>query len=267
MAHTADGLLPATASTHESALTARPRVGTLRGVVASIAVHAAVFGGALTYTLYAPSPTPRKFLQAHLVALGAPAPKEQLPHKVTPPPAPPTRAVPMPAVVPPPMPAHPTAVSVPAPHVPEKSLSQRMAEALAQVKAPPHPSPVTAPKSAATTPTAYEAEGQRTGSVYGDVTRSEETDAYGAAILEAVKQHYVVPNVISERERMYLKTEVIFWVGADGTIVSHKISKFSGNHLFDEAVESALRKAHLPPPPTDIRDAVRKDGIEIDFNP
>ena len=258
-------------SEHESVLATKARVGLTPGIVVSILAHLAVFGGAWAFTLLQPAAAPKKFIAAHLVARGKPATKGALPTKAAsaplrpnvapspgqPPPSP--SGVPQPRAAP-----SKTATAAAA----EKTIQQRMDEVLKGVKSEtpsgsrPAPFAVQNPNAA----TSYEQQGVANGSDVGTDTTGEIVNTYGSECEEAIRRNYFPPNVISERERMFLKTEVTVSVGPDGSMLGYKITKPSGNSIFDSAVEGALRKTHLPPPPPELRELVRA-GLGIVFSP
>jgi hypothetical protein len=109
--------------------------------------------------------------------------------------------------------------------------------------------------------------GSLTGSAEGMAQNPEEGDAYFSAVHDAILQNYVVPSVISERERMYLNASVLAWIGADGRILKHEFQKKSGNSVFDQALELAIQRSRLPVPPPDLARALRDNGLVLNFKP
>ena len=83
---------------------------------------------------------------------------------------------------------------------------------------------------------------------------------------DAIHANYVVPSVISERERMYLSATVVIYIARDGAIVKHVMTRPSGNSFIDQALVLALQRTHLPPPPPELAKLVR-EGVEINFKP
>src|SRR5207248_4067644 len=94
--------------------------------------------------------------------------------------------------------------------------------------------------------------GSATGSAQGTAQSAEEGDAYFTAVHDAILENYVVPSVISERERLYLSASVLAWIGPNGQILKHEFQKKSGNAFFDQALEIAIQRTKLPPPPKDL---------------
>jgi outer membrane biosynthesis protein TonB len=73
--------------------------------------------------------------------------------------------------------------------------------------------------------------------------------------------------VISERERLYLAASVLAYIGGDGSILRHDFQKKSGNDFFDQALELAIRRTKLPPPPPDLARSLRDNGVVLNFRP
>ena len=109
--------------------------------------------------------------------------------------------------------------------------------------------------------------GSATGSPQGTAATAEEGDAYFTAVHDAILENYVVPSVISERERLYLAASVVAFIGADGRILKHEFQKKSGNLFFDQALEVAIQRARLPPPPPEVARQLRDGGVVLNFKP
>jgi hypothetical protein len=109
--------------------------------------------------------------------------------------------------------------------------------------------------------------GTAEGSVEGTAASAEEGDAYFTAVHDAILEHYVVPSVISERERLYLAASVLAYIGPDGRILKHEFQKKSGNAFFDQALEAAIQKTQLPSPPADLARSLRDRGVVLNFRP
>src|SRR5205085_4604421 len=109
--------------------------------------------------------------------------------------------------------------------------------------------------------------GSEKGSAEGTAATAEEGDAYFTAVHDAILENYVVPSVISERERLYLAATVLAWIGPNGQILKHEFQKKSGNAFFDQALELAIRKTRLPPPPADLAKSLRDGGVVLNFKP
>ena len=234
---------------HRSLLGGDPRVGWLApGLALAIALHAAVVVAAFFLPRLLDRPRPlRKPVIAHLVALGKPRDPHFLPRKES---APPVTAAP--ASVP-----GKSSTSKPA-SAPQRTLTRQelMERALAGA----------ARRTREEKPDPERA-GEETGSPQGTAATAEEGEKYFGEVEDAIHQNYVVPSVISERERMYLSATVVIYIGRDGSIVKHVMTKPSGNTFIDQALVLALQRTHLPPPPPELAKVVRNDGVEINFKP
>jgi TonB family protein len=237
--------------------------GSGAGFVAAVALHAGVVGAAFFLPQLLDKPHAlRKPVIAHLVALGKPRDAQMLPRRESPPPpaaapvAPPSR---------PEAPAAPAVKSAPArkpsllpPRAPSRAelMQQALAGAASRRRANPteeKPDP--------------DREGSPTGSPEGTSSTAEEGDKYFTEVHDAIQANYVVPSVVSERERMYLTATVVVYVAPDGSIVKNVIAKPSGNSFFDQALVLAIQRTKLPAPPPELRKLARDDGLELNFRP
>jgi len=93
-----------------------------------------------------------------------------------------------------------------------------------------------------------------------------EGDRYLALVTQRLRESYVLPTAISEKERMRLQAVVFMRIGRDGSVSESRIQKSSGNELFDRAIELGLEKLSLPPPPDGF---LRRygGGVEIRYRP
>jgi colicin import membrane protein len=219
------------------------------GLALAVALHGAVVLGAIFLPrIFDSRPPPRRPVIAHLVALGKPRDQALLPRKEAPAPAPVA-----PASVPANKPAL-AAPSKPAPRQPtRRELMERALAAAAHNTSAAKPDPDRA--------------GEATGSPNGTAATAEEGDKYFGEVEDAIHAQYVVPSVISERERLYLSANVIVYVGRDGSVVKYVLTKPSGNSFFDQALELAIQRSKLPPPPPELAKLVRNEGLEINFKP
>jgi TonB family protein len=254
-----------TGSVYRSELVAERSIGTSGFVVAAVALHAAAFLSALYLPkLLGHSVELRKPVIAHLVALGKPRKKGNLPHKEQPPPPAATTAPPS---VPSAKPEPPSAKSrmttrKPAPKQPSRQDLMERALAMASGQ-----SDVAARRQEEKPVEPVEREGTAEGSPQGTAATAEIGDKYFSAVHEAILANYIVPSVISERERLFLKATLVARIGGDGALIDYKVVKPSGNDLFDAALELAVKKTKLPPPPPEIAQSLRTDGVELNFKP
>jgi colicin import membrane protein/protein TonB len=90
-------------------------------------------------------------------------------------------------------------------------------------------------------------------------------DQYLAQVVRALRRNYRVPSTIGEKERLYLQGTIVLFIEPDGRVLRHEFVKRSGNPVFDDALERAVRDIRLPPPPDDTRDGYRRRGLQVDF--
>lgn len=226
----------------------------------AVGLHAILLGAAFVLPrLFDRASPPRKPVIARLVALGKPRDASLLPRKVSPPPSG-GGPVAAPLAPKPGAPAKtPVQVAKAAPaRAPTRQelMERALARAAGRAKdddSKDEPDPDRA--------------GQASGSAAGTAESSEAGDAYFSAVHDAIQQNYVVPAIISERERMALSATVLIYIGAQGQVLRHVIEKKSGNPLIDSALEAALRKTHLPPPPPELARQLRDEGVALNFHP
>ena len=254
---------PPVSAIHRSVLNMRARTAALPSVLLAIGFHVLVFAAAFGLPLLFNSAPPlRKPVIARLVALGKPRDPHLLPRKESAPPA--AAAAPVGPVAPSVAPRKPGSApapvsSKPAPRAPTRQELMERALAKASGRAE--------PRAAATSEPDPERAGQATGSAEGTAESAEEGDAYFTAVHDAILEHYVVPSVISERERMYLQASVLALIGPDGSILKHQFEKKSGNAFFDQALERAIQQSKLPPPPAELVKSLRDTGVVLNFKP
>jgi TonB family protein len=247
---------------YRSLLRPDPRSGgTTTGFVAALAFHVAVIGAAVYGPRLFDKPHPlRKPVIARMVALGKPRDEGLMPKRAAPLPPAPAPPASRPATTPAPSvktaPARkPTATP---PRAPSRAELMRQALAGAASRAAPDTDEKPDP----------DREGSPTGSAEGTATSAEEGDKYFTEVHDAIQANYVVPSVISERERMYLNATVVVYVAEDGTVMKNVITKPSGNDFFDQALVLAIQKTgKLPAPPRDLQRIARNDGLELNFRP
>ena len=239
-------------SAPRSLLVSHGRMPALPALGLAALLHVVLFGAAVWLPRLFDRPPPlRKPIIAHLVALGRPRDARLLPRKESPAPSAAAPAAPA-----------PVASTKAAPSVPQKREPTRqelMQRALARAAGRTEPDTREPPDP--------ERAGSATGSVEGTAATAEEGDVYFTAVHDAILEHYVVPSVISEAERLYLSATVIAWIGPDGKILRHEFQKKSGNTFFDQALELAIQKTNLPAPPPDLARAMRDTGVALNFRP
>lgn len=86
-------------------------------------------------------------------------------------------------------------------------------------------------------------QGSPNGVAEGDSTVAEAGNAYLTEIYKMVTARYSLPELIDERERMFLTATVFITLDRNGKLIQLVFEKSSGNSLFDSAIEGAIRKA------------------------
>ena len=79
-----------------------------------------------------------------------------------------------------------------------------------------------------------------------NVTAAQQNE-YGAMIQERVKEFWVIPDILSEKD---LKAVIIIEIDTKGQLVGTRFEQSSGNLSFDQSAMRAVSKAApFPPPP------------------
>ena len=234
-------------------------------VFLSLAVHAAVIAVAM---LHKPAPLvdlAQKPIVAKLVRLGEKRPHQLLPRKeeAAPPPAAAAETVPVPAAKPEPAPkAVPVAKAQPTAPAPKPKPAQRTAAAdrgdvlssvLSRVKR----------EKALSEPT-Y---GDPQGDPLGDSSEAGTGDQYLALVERSLRESYVLPSTISDRDRLHLKATVVLYLESDGRVMRYAFETRSGDGAFDAALERAIHAARIPPPPAELRQKYRNEGLGVLYRP
>jgi colicin import membrane protein len=236
-------------------------------VMVSAAIHAGLIALAV---IVRPAPVidlQQKPIVAKLVRLGEKRPQAWLPRKepAGPPPAPAPQAPPVPVAKPeptppPPAPAPPSPKpkEAPAPK-PKPAAASRssgndvLASVLSRVKR----------EKAAEEPVYGDPEGDP----FGDASEGSAGDRYLALVQRALNESYVLPATISERDRIHLRATVLLFIDAEGRILRHTFESRSGNEAFDAALDRAIEAARLPPPPAELRQKYRTEGLGVIYRP
>lgn len=189
----------------------------------------------------------QKPIKASLVRLGKKREEKLLPRKEEPPPEVKKDEV----AVPLPVPA-PKAVAIASPDAKKPTQKNDLFKAL---------------NSASKQAPAEELEGDPDGDKNGDAARAE-GERYFGIISAAVRRYYDVSNTIPEAERRTLRAQVSMQISGSGEVTGVKILKGSGNEMFDEAVQSAVKKAApFPPPPEHLKKGLAHEGVSLAFSP
>lgn len=236
--------------------------GFWRIVALSAGAHALLLAAALLVRPPPPIDLGQKPIAARLVRLGEKRPEHLLPRRDEGPapaaqqpearPAPPSPTPPAPKAM-----ALPSPKARPAPPraVPQgparKAAPDAFASALSRVR-----------RDKALEPLA----GDPGGDPRGDAADGEAGDRYLALVQRALQDVYSVPPTISDRDRLHLKATLQVFIEQDGTIARWSFATRSGNASFDEALERAIHRARLPPPPQELRREVRSEGLRVNFS-
>ena len=109
-------------------------------------------------------------------------------------------------------------------------------------------------------------QGSPNGVAEGDSLVAEVGNAYYTEIYKSVKARYTLPELIDERERMFLTATVVITVDRNGKLKQLWFQQSSGNKLFDSAIEGAIRQAApFTPPPRELADKYATEGIGLIF--
>jgi colicin import membrane protein/protein TonB len=225
-------------------------------LVASAVLHAAALAAAI---LFRPAPIvdlEQKPIMARLVRLGEKRPEHLLPRKEEPPPPPAGEPAPAPVAAAP-APKEAAAPSPRAPPAPPRAPGARgkpdaFSSALSRIRRDQALSPPVG--------------GDPSGDPAGDSSEGEPGDRYLALVQRALHDTYRVPATLSDRDRTQLKATVILYIGPDGRVLRWSFESRSGSAAFDDALERAIRQALLPPPPADLRDRYRSQGLGVRFS-
>ena len=234
---------------YRSLLGGDPRIGWLGpGLALAVGLHLAVVAAAFFLPRLLDRPHPlRKPVIAHLVALGKPRDPRLMPRKET---EPPPAAAPGSA---PAKPGAPSSAKAPPRQLSRQEMMERALAGAARRTRDEKPDP--------------ERAGQETGSPSGTAASAEEGEKYFGEVEDRIHANYLVPSVVSERERLYLSATVVIYIGRDGSIVKHVMTKPSGNSFIDQALVLAIQRTQLPAPPPELARLVRDEGLEINFKP
>ena len=234
---------------YRSLLGGDPRIGWLGpGLALAVALHVAVVAAAFFLPRLLDRPHPlRKPVIAHLVALGKPRDPRLMPRKETEPPAA-AQSSSAPATS-----GAPSSAKGPPRQLTRQEMMERALAGAARRTRDEKPDP--------------ERAGQESGSPGGTAASAEEGEKYFGEVEDRIHANYLVPSVVSERERLYLSATVVIYIGRDGSIVKHVMTKPSGNSFIDQALVLALQRTRLPAPPAELAKLVRDEGLEINFKP
>ncbi len=110
-------------------------------------------------------------------------------------------------------------------------------------------------------------EGHEQGSKIGTEVSGRLRATYNDEILAKMQSNLEVPNTLSDEERVRLKARVFLRIDGDGSLLSSKVTRKSGNPTFDNAVLATVKKsAPFSAPPLTERDFYR-NGVSVNLCP
>ncbi len=109
--------------------------------------------------------------------------------------------------------------------------------------------------------------GDPNGSPFGDSTDGQQGDLYLTEIYNRIKSNYVIPDIITDRQRKDLHAIIIIYIDSNGKLLKYEFEKKSGNSHFDNALINAInRSSPFKAPPKERAKIYRTDGIGINFS-
>ena len=240
-----------------SALSRRDRLWPAVGT--SAAAHVLLIIWALVRTPPPPIDLEQKAIVAKLVRLGEKKPDQWLPRRDTaPPPAAPPAPVSVPVaaapVAPHPAAAKPGAKPPPATAAPAPAAGKPGGTSLASIL------------SKVQRQQDERRYGDPSGDPAGDSESGSEGDRYLGAVVQQLKRNYDVPKTIPSQDLLNLKATVILRIDAAGRIAGHEFERRSGSPSYDTALERAIARTQLPPPPPALRDHYARVGLGVNFH-
>ena len=109
--------------------------------------------------------------------------------------------------------------------------------------------------------------GDPNGDPQGDASEGSPGDIYLALVERALRESYVLPSTLSEKDRVRLKATVVLYLDDRGGVVRYAFESRSGNEAFDAALERAIYAARIPPPPPEMRRKYRDEGLGVVYRP
>jgi TonB family protein len=232
----------------------RSSPGLSRAIIVSAGAHVAAFAAALLLANFHPHRThaPENVLVAKLVRLGQEKPANFLPRKVV---EVPESAAPVAIAERTPV-ASSSAPKETLPSAKEriKQLAHSTQAALERLKQQPDEVPE------------GRADGVRGGDV-ADAAHALAGNLYVTEIMHCLQRNYSIFGTNPEGVKNRSAT-VFVRIERDGHFIESRIERSSGLPAFDQAVERALKLCgKVSPPPEPMRERVRSDGIEVEFQP
>jgi TolA protein len=87
-------------------------------------------------------------------------------------------------------------------------------------------------------------------------------NAYVGAITDIIRSNWALPSFVQNQQ---LKAAIVIHIGSQGNVVRMEFTRTSGNNVFDDHAEGAIRASRFPPPPADLAPPLRNGGVEVKF--
>ncbi len=88
-------------------------------------------------------------------------------------------------------------------------------------------------------------------------------NAYVGAITDKIRSNWALPSFLQDQK---LVAWIVIHIDGRGNVVAMEFTRVSGNKLFDDYAEGAIRRSSpLPSPPTEMASGLRKSGVEVKF--
>lgn len=108
--------------------------------------------------------------------------------------------------------------------------------------------------------------GDPNGSPLGDSMEGQQGDIYLTEIYNRIKSNYIIPDIISEKQRKELRAIIVIYIDSNGKLIKYEFEKRSGNSHFDNALINAInRSSPFKPPPKERAKIYKTEGIGINF--
>ncbi len=109
--------------------------------------------------------------------------------------------------------------------------------------------------------------GNPNGSPFGDSSEGQVGDIYLTEIYNKIKSNYVIPDIITDKQRKELRAIVVIYIDSSGKLIKYEFEKKSGNPHFDNALINAIRRSSpFKQPPIERVKNYKTEGIGINFS-
>ncbi|HEY8278372.1 MAG TPA: cell envelope integrity protein TolA [Bdellovibrionota bacterium] len=88
-------------------------------------------------------------------------------------------------------------------------------------------------------------------------------NAYAAHITGKIRSNWELPSFLQSQN---LSAKIVIYIDSRGHVVKMEFTKVSGNAIFDDKAEAAVRRSNpFFPPPAEMASGLRNSGIEVKF--